>query len=82
MTASSFTANWMGVSGATGYRLDVSTSSSFGSFVVANLDVGNVTSRNVTGLRANTAYYYRVRAYNGSATSSNSSVIKVKTRPR
>ena len=28
-----------------------------------NLDVGDVTSFNVTGLSANTTYYYRVRAY-------------------
>src|SRR5207302_7326409 len=32
-TASSFTANWTSVSGATGYRLDVSTNSSFTSYV-------------------------------------------------
>jgi outer membrane protein assembly factor BamB len=45
-----------------------------------NLNVGNVTSRSVTGLNASTAYHYRVRAYNsGGATSGNSNVINVTT---
>ena len=47
-----------------------------------NRDVGNVTNQNVTGLTANTFYYYRVRAYNGNGTSPNSNVIKVKTNNR
>src|SRR4029077_1930915 len=33
VTTSSFTANWSSSSGATGYRLDVSTSNTFASFV-------------------------------------------------
>ena len=82
-TASSFIANWRSVSGATGYRLDVSMSASFANYVPGyqNLDVGNTTSRNVTGLTANTTYYYRLRAYNGNGTSPNSNVIKAKTKP-
>ncbi len=42
VTSSSFTANWSSVSGATGYRLDVSTSSTFSGFLSGyqNLDVG------------------------------------------
>lgn len=81
-TASSFTANWSTVSGATGYRLDVSTSSNFATYVPGyqNLDVGNVTSQSVTGLAANTFYYYRVRAYNVNSTSPNSNVIRAKTK--
>ena len=35
ISSSGFTANWNSVSGATGYRLDVSTSSSFSSYVSA-----------------------------------------------
>ena len=70
------------MSGATSYRLDVSLSSSFGTFVPPynNLNVGNVTNFGVTGLAANTFYYYRVRAFNGNA-SPNSNVIKAKTKP-
>jgi hypothetical protein len=83
VTAISFTVNWSGVIGASGYRLDVSTSATFVNYVPGyqNLDVGNVTSRNVTGLTSNTQHYYRLRAYNGNGTSLNSNVIKVKTKP-
>jgi len=79
--ATSFTAKWHSVGGATGYRLDVATDPAFVNYVPGyqNLDVGNVTSRNVTGLTPNTNYYYRLRAYNGNGTSPNSNVIKVKT---
>ena len=77
-----FRANWSTASGASGYRLDVSTSSTFSSFVSGynNLDVGNTTSRDVTGLTCNTTYYYRLRAYNSCGnTSSNSSTINTTT---
>jgi hypothetical protein len=82
VTATSFTANWQGVSNATGYRLDVATNNSFTNYVPGyqDLNVGNVTSKNVTGLTARTTYYYRVRAYNGNGTSPNSNVVQVKTR--
>jgi phosphodiesterase/alkaline phosphatase D-like protein len=69
------------VSGATGYRLDVSPNSSFSTYVPGyqNLNVGNATSRGVTGLNARTTYYYRVRAYNGAGTSGNSNIVNVRT---
>ena len=81
MTSSSFTANWRSVTGATSYHLDVATNSSFTNFVLNNLNVGNVTSHNVTGLTGNTSYWYRVRAYNGGGASANSNVITVTTSP-
>ena len=76
----SFTANWSSVTGATGYYLDVSTSSGFGSFVSGynNLSVSG-TSQSVSGLTTNTPYYYRVRAMNSCVTSSSSSSITVTT---
>jgi len=57
-TRSSFLASWNSVSGATGYRLDVSISSSFSSYVSGyqDLDVGNATNRIVSGLRPGTIY--------------------------
>ena len=79
----SFTAHWGSVSDAIDYRLDVSTSNTFATYVPGyqNVSVGNVISYPVTGLSAHTTYYYRVRAYNGCATSSNSSVKSVQTSP-
>jgi len=64
-TRSSFIATWLRVTGATGYLLDVSTSSSFNSFLDGyhGLDVGDVNGRTVTGLSRGTTYYYRVRPY-------------------
>jgi hypothetical protein len=65
---------------ATGYRPDVATDSSFQRRTgYQNQNVGNVMSQSVTGLNASTAYRYRVRAYNGGATSGNSNVINVTT---
>ena len=81
----SFSANWNTSQTATGYFLDVSTDAGFGvgTFVVGfqNKDVGNVTTYSVTGLSANSNYYYRVRAYNGSGTSGNSGNITQLTAP-
>ncbi len=80
----SFSANWSASTGATGYFLDVSTVSNFGSFVTGynNLNVGNVVTYSVnSGLSPNVTYYYRVRATNANGTSINSSSQTVTTAP-
>ncbi len=70
-----FTANWSTVSNATSYRLDVSTSPTFSSYVSGyqNKTVSG-TSDVVSGLTAKTTYYLRVRSMSGSSPSANSVV--------
>jgi gliding motility-associated-like protein len=72
ITANGFTANWAAESGATDYRLDVSTDG-FSTFVTGynNLTVSG-TSQAITGLSPNTAYSYRVRYVNAAGTGLNS----------
>ena len=74
----SFTANWAASAGATSYRLDVSTSNTFDTFVSGyeNKSVSG-TSQSVTGLTAGTTYYYRVRAVGAGGTSENSNPITI-----
>ncbi|HEY5766335.1 MAG TPA: fibronectin type III domain-containing protein [Candidatus Udaeobacter sp.] len=80
-TRSSFMATWLGGTRAKGYLLDVSTSSSFDTFVEGyhDLDVGNVTGRVVTGLSRGTTYYYRVRAYDAAGAGNYSDVMTATT---
>jgi uncharacterized protein (TIGR02145 family) len=79
ISTNSFVANWSFVVGATGYYLDVATNPGFTSFVPGynNLNVGNVTTYNVTSLTCGTTYYYRIRAYNACGTSNNSNMNSV-----
>jgi len=58
-----FTFNWSAGKHSTNYRVDVSTSVSFASFVVENFDT-KATSYTAVGLTENTTYYFRVRANN------------------
>ncbi|WP_396155811.1 T9SS sorting signal type C domain-containing protein [Flavobacterium sp.] len=81
-----FSARWIGVSGATGYRLDVSEFSDFSVLLAGynNLFVASIFTRKlVSGLDPSTVYYYRVRAEGLSGgtpvTTNNSNVITVTT---
>lgn len=82
-TRRSFMATWASVNSASSYRLDVSTASSFNSFVDAyhDLDVGNVTGRAVTGLKPGTTYYYRVRPVTAAGAGDYSVAMPAVTQP-
>ena len=72
ITSTGFTVNWVAVSGASSYRLDVSTSSTFATFATQDLTVSG-TSQAVASLSPRTTYYARVRAVNSGGTSASSS---------
>ncbi len=66
------TLSWNASSGATSYRLQVSTSSSYGTTVVDDSTLTS-TSRQVSGLSNSTTYYWRMNAKNSAGTSAYSS---------
>ena len=78
--STSFQANWNASSEATSYRLDVSASSGFDTYVTGYQDLTvSGTARTVSGLAPVTTYYYRVRAVGPGGTSGNSNTITVTT---
>jgi len=76
-TRSSFTARWVPISQATSYRLDVSISPSFDSYVTGyhGLEVGPAPWRVVTGLIPGKTYYYRVTGSNEAGVIADSGVM-------
>ena len=78
-----FEAEWNGVDNISDYRLDVSTTESFESFVPGFHDKevrGWGTIRcTVSGLLPNTDYFYRVRAVANTIISENSAIVSVST---
>lgn len=78
-----FLANWGSAARAFGYTLDVATDPSFttGAFVTnyEAREVGNVLNWQVTGLSADTTYWYRVRAFNSEGAGPFSATIEVVT---
>ncbi|MHC1725845.1 MAG: C10 family peptidase [Syntrophobacteraceae bacterium] len=83
VSQTTFCAHWKAPSGTaaiTGYRLDVSTDSNFGSFVTNYRGrFVSGTSRVVYGLSAGETYYYRVRAVNAGGVSTSSKIISITT---
>lgn len=77
VTTGGFTANWDAVTGATGYRLDVSSTPDFSSILedYDNVAVNGLSLFVHLGIQPATIYWYRVRAENGAITSVNSNTI-------
>ncbi|MEM9834220.1 MAG: fibronectin type III domain-containing protein [Bacteroidota bacterium] len=80
ITCNSFTAQWDEVPGAE-YRVDVATDAAFTApLIVDNATVAVGTFElDVTGLMADTDYFYRVRSIVGTCPSDNSDTITVRT---
>ena len=77
-TPTSFTANWLPVTSALYYQLDVSSTNDFSGILNGynNITVTG-TSQDVTGLLSDVPYYYRVRAVNPSGSSVSSNTVPV-----
>lgn len=78
ISATGFIANWEASIWATGYLLDVSADSGFGSYLEGYHDLSVAeTSAAVTGLSVDGTYYYRVRAVGAGGTSEYSATESV-----
>jgi len=75
-TSSSITISWPSVSGATGYYIYRSTSST-GTFT--QIGTSTTASYTNTGLSAGTTYYYKVAAYNSKGTGTQSAAFSATT---
>lgn len=76
-TLQGFTAGWNSVTGATGYKLTVATSSDLQTGIVSGWNEKAVTGTSdvVTGLTINGTYYYGVKSTDGVYTSVYSNII-------
>lgn len=77
VTGTTATLTWTGAAGAEGYAVDVATAAA-GPFAEA-FRVGTGTSTGVAGLTPGTAYWLRVRALKGGASSAPSNVVTFTT---
>ena len=80
ITTSGFIATWDVVLDATGYRLDVSEQEDFSIFVEGYENKAIVgTNESITGLKANTIYFWRVRSENAAGASDHSNSGQIRT---
>lgn len=89
----SFTINWVSISTADGYYIDLSESAQFSSFVTATsggseiylqghrVEGAAINSLSVSNLSSGKLYYYRIRSYNDQGESLSSNVVPVLTIP-
>lgn len=80
ITFEEFAANWSLIGEvADNFKIDVSEQLNFSSFVYEDILAGSGVSYTVTGLTADTTYYYRLRYVKGGITSSDSNIISTQT---
>jgi hypothetical protein len=78
----SFTAKWESANGAASYILDASTQNDFSTHLPGYPNnEGNALEKLITGLTANSSYYYRVKAVNATGESPYSNIKPVQTQP-
>jgi len=66
-------------SNETGFYIDRATDSTFTTGLATSSVGANATTYSATGLASNTTYYFRVRAYNATDTSSNTATVSTNT---
>ena len=66
-------------SNESGFKIERCTGATCGNFVQIATVAANVTNFSNSGLKRNTSYRYRVRAYNGSGDSAYSNIASAKT---
>ena len=69
ITSDGFTANWVAVTGATGYSLEVATNAGFTAAISGSPFSVSSNSYALSGLTTGNTYYYRVTATSGGCTS-------------
>ena len=81
ITLNSFQINWTGINEATGYRLDISSNSSFINYLTGyeNKLANANYQENIVNLENDKTYYIRFRSIDSRNTSINSPIISAKT---